>query len=45
MTHVGSMDSYISLCLRLLSSEYLIETRPANIPLPTWNLLYLLLIF
>jgi len=44
MTHVSSIDAYISLCLRLLSPEYLIETRPAYIPLRTRNLLCLLLI-
>jgi hypothetical protein len=44
MTPVSSIDAYISLRLRLLSAEYLIETRPAYIPLSPRNLLYLLLI-
>jgi len=40
MTLVNSIDADISLSLRLLSTEYPIETQPAYMSLGTRNLLY-----
>ena len=44
ITHVSGIDARISLSLRLPSPKYLFETRPADIPLRSRNLLDLLLI-
>ncbi len=44
MIPVSRIDAYAFLYLPLLSNEYLIETRPAYIPLRARNLLYPLLI-